>query len=105
MEFIETSLFTKRICKWISDDEYRKIQHSLIFRPDAGKIITGSGGLRKIRWNIRGGGKRGGLRLIYYWDKPAETFYMLYVFRKNKQEDLTPDQLNILRKLIKELLQ
>jgi len=74
-------------------------------RPEAGKVIPESGGLRKIRWNILGGGKRGGLRLIYYWDAPNDTIYMLLIYKKSKQEDLTPEQLHKLRNLIKEWLQ
>ncbi len=61
MEFIETPMFTKLICELLPDDEYRMIQEALVLRPEAGKIIQGSGGLRKIRCNIRGSGKRGGL--------------------------------------------
>jgi hypothetical protein len=74
-------------------------------RPDTGVIIQHSGGLRKIRWNIPGQGKRGGLRLIYYWDVPDDTIYMLLVFKKSKQEDITQGQLKILRNLVKEWLQ
>lgn len=104
MEFIETPIFTKSICELLPDDDYRMIQQSLVLRPEAGKIIQGSGGLRKMRWNLQGGGKRGGLRLIYYWDKLNEKIYMLLIYQKNKQEDLTPSQLKIIKNLIKELL-
>ena len=105
MLFIETPFFTKLVTELIPDDEYRKIQLALVLRPEAGKIIQGSGGLRKIRWQIHGSGKRGGLRLIYFWDVPAETIYMLLMYKKSKQEDLTPNQLKTLRSLVKELLQ
>jgi len=67
-----------------------------------GNIITGSGGLRKIRWGSKGKGKRGGCRIIYYWDNNNETFYMLLAYQKNMQEDLTPEQLKILSKLVRE---
>jgi len=66
MLFIETPIFTKLVTDLIPDDEYRKIQLALVLRPEAGKIIPGSGGLRKIRWKSGGSGKRGGLRLIYF---------------------------------------
>jgi mRNA-degrading endonuclease RelE of RelBE toxin-antitoxin system len=105
MEFIETPIFTKLVCELLPDDDYRLIQKALVIRPEAGAIIQGSGGLRKIRWKIQGSGKRGGLRLIYYWDGPNNIIYMLLVYKKSKQEDLTPNQLKILKDLVKELLQ
>jgi len=104
MLFIETPIFTKLVTDLIPDDEYRKIQLALVLRPEAGKIIPASGGLRKIRWKSGGSGKRGGLRLIYFWDVPEDTIYMLLIYKKSKQEDLTPNQLKTLRNLVKELL-
>ena len=70
-----------------------------------GSVIPGSGGLRKRRWGIEQQGERGGLRVIYYWDKPSETIYMLLIYRKSEREDLTPDQIKFLRRLIKEYLE
>jgi len=102
--FIETPIFTKLVIDLISDDEYRKLQLALVLRPGAGKIIPGSGGLRKIRWKSGGSGKRGGLRLIYFWDVPEDIIYMLLTYKKSKQEDLTPNQLKTLRNLVKEFL-
>jgi mRNA-degrading endonuclease RelE of RelBE toxin-antitoxin system len=104
MLFIETPIFTKLVIDLISDDEYRKLQLALVLRPEAGKIITGSGGLRKIRWKSGGSGKRGGLRLIYFWDVPEDIIYMLLIYKKSKQEDLTLNQLKTLRNLVKEFL-
>ncbi|MGA1825413.1 MAG: type II toxin-antitoxin system RelE/ParE family toxin [bacterium] len=105
MIFIETPIFTKRLRELLSDDDFRKLQLALVLRPEAGKVIPESFGLRKLRWNILGSGKRGGLRLICYWDTPNETIYMLLMYKKSKQEDITPDQLKILRNLVKEWLQ
>ena len=104
MLFIETPIFTKLVTDLIPDDEYRKIQLALVLRPEAGKIIPGSGGLRKIRWKSSGSGKRGGLRLIYFWDVQEDRIYMLLLYKKSKQEDLTQSQLKILRNLVKEFL-
>jgi mRNA-degrading endonuclease RelE of RelBE toxin-antitoxin system len=104
MLFIETPIFTKLVTDLIPDDEYRKIQLALVLRPEAGKIIPDSGGLRKIRWKSGGSGKRGGLRLIYFWDVPEDRIYMLLIYKKSKQEDLNMNQLKILRNLVKELL-
>lgn len=103
MVFVETSVFTKEIQRLLPDDSYRMLQTALMLRPDAGSLIRGSGGLRKIRWSVPGAGKRGALRVIYYW-RPPDTIFMLFPYRKTKQEDLTSDQLKVLRELVKELL-
>jgi len=66
MVIIETSVFTRQLHKLLSGDEYKQLQLALVSRPDLGSIIVRSGGLRKVRWSIRGRGKRGGVRVIYY---------------------------------------
>jgi mRNA-degrading endonuclease RelE of RelBE toxin-antitoxin system len=103
MIFIETSVFTKEIQRLIPDDEYKNFQQDLMLRPTAGSLIKGSGGLRKIRWKVPREGKRGGVRIIYYWD-PPDTIYMLLPYKKSEQDDLTFAQLKTLRKLVKECL-
>ena len=102
MRFIETPIFTADIERELSLEEYRQLQLALLLRPTQGDLIRGSGGLRKIRWRRPGMGKRGGLRAIYFWETMSETFYMLMVYRKNDQEDLTPKQAAIMRRLVKE---
>jgi mRNA-degrading endonuclease RelE of RelBE toxin-antitoxin system len=102
MTFIETPIFTRELRKFLQDEEYRTLQLALLLRPTQGNIIPGSSGLRKIRWGAKGKGKRGGCRIIYYWDISKETFYMLLAYQKSKQEDLTPEQLKILSKLVRE---
>ena len=102
MRFIETPIFTKEVRALLEDEEYRSLQLALLFRPEQGVIIPGSGGLRKIRWRQKGKGKRGGCRVIYYWDEKHETFYMLLAYAKSRQEDLTPMQIKILSNLVKE---
>ncbi len=69
MKIIETSIFTKHIKDLLSDEEYRLLQNALIKNPAIGKVIRGTGGLRKVRWTIKGKGKSGGTRTIYYWSK------------------------------------
>ena len=104
MRFIETPIFTKELQHLLEDEEYRALQLALLFRPEQGALIPGAGGLRKLRWRQKGKGKRGGCRVIYYWDKKQETFYMLLAYAKTKQEDLTPAQMRVLTKLVKEEL-
>ena len=102
MRFVETPIFTRRIRATLPDDQYRALQTALLRRPEQGVLIPGSGGLRKIRWGAPNRGKRGGHRLIYYWDKQSETFYMLFVYAKNEREDLTRDQIKTLGRIVRE---
>jgi hypothetical protein len=104
MRFVETPIFTAAIRSALTEEAYRTLQVGLLLRPAQGPVIPRSGGLRKVRWAGSGRGKRGGLRVIYYWHPAEETFYMLYVYAKNAQEDLTPSQLKTLRQLIQEEL-
>ena len=104
MIFIETPVFTKAITGLLSDDSYKELQKTLLFRPESGAVIKGSSGLRKMRWKLANKGKSGSLRIIYYWDVP-DVIYMLYPYEKTKQEDLTPEQIKILSELMKEYLQ
>jgi len=102
MLIIETSVFTRRVLKLLSDENYRSLQQFLVADPDAGALIRHSGGLRKIRWSVAGRGKRGGVRIIYFWAPARETILMLLMYGKNEQDDLTPGQLRILKRLIEE---
>jgi mRNA-degrading endonuclease RelE of RelBE toxin-antitoxin system len=100
MEFIETSIFTKQVQEQLSDEEYKEFQEALIINPAAGDIIRGSGGLRKIRWSVGSSGKRGGVRVIYYWQTKENLIFLLLMYRKNVKENLSPKELKILRKLM-----
>jgi mRNA-degrading endonuclease RelE of RelBE toxin-antitoxin system len=100
MKFVETPIFTKAAKFAFQDEEYRMLQTALLLRPEQGPVIPGTGGLRKIRWAGKGRGKRGGYRVIYYCDNGSDTFYMLYLYPKNEQEDLTPQQAKLLRQLV-----
>lgn len=101
MRFVETPVFTRLITEALDDEQYRHLQLALAFRPEQGALIRGSRGLRKLRWSIPGRGKRGGARIIYYWDRPSETFYMLFVYTKQKQGDLTVAQAKQLGQLVR----
>lgn len=72
MTIIETPIFTRRIKTILTDEQYQELQNKLIARPDTGMIIPGSGGIRKLRWEGSGRGKRGGNRIIYYWFSQKE---------------------------------
>jgi mRNA-degrading endonuclease RelE of RelBE toxin-antitoxin system len=102
MVIIETPIFTRQLLAILSDDEYRELQEGLLGHPEAGKVIPGSGGLRKLRWAFDGRGKRGGVRLIYYWFTAQGSLLLLFIYPKNVQDDLTPDQLRQLKRIVEE---
>ena len=104
MEFIETPTFTKLVLDLLEDDDYAKLQAALALRPDLGKVIPGSGGIRKARWAGSGRGKRGGLRVIYYWQVADDIIWMLLAYPKNEREDLSRDQVRQLKILVEEFL-
>lgn len=105
MRFVETPVFTRRIVELLPDDSYRELQVALMLRPELGVVVPGSGGLREVRWRVPGSGKRGGLRIIYYWVTADETIFMLLAYPKSRQDDLTPVQVRTLRKVVEEWLQ
>jgi hypothetical protein len=100
MEIIETTIFTRQIQQLLTDEEYRQLQLELVNCPDQGAVIPGSGGLRKTRWSIQGRGKRGGIRVIYYWIVVQDRLLMLMAYAKNEQENLTPQQVKMLRQIV-----
>lgn len=102
MIIVETHIFTRQVLLLLSDEEYRLLQSVLANRPDAGVIIPSSGGLRKMGWGMTGRGKRGGVRVIYYWAVKQERILMLLIYPKNVKDDMTQEQLKILRKIVKE---
>ena len=65
LTFVETKLFTQLVQNYFSDDEYAALQNAIVANPQAGDLIRGSGGVRKLRWGLAGRGKRGGVRVIY----------------------------------------
>jgi hypothetical protein len=78
------------------------LQTALVNRPNAGAVIVGSGGLRKLRWATKGKGKRSGSRVIYYWAVTQEQLLMLLIYSKSEREDLTREPLKTLKKIVKE---
>jgi len=102
MRFVETSIFTRQVKELLADEEYRGLQLALLLRPEQGAVIPNSGGLRKIRWGAKSEGKRGGIRAIYYWHPDDAAFYMLFAYPKSMKDDLTAQQLRVLRQVVKE---
>jgi mRNA-degrading endonuclease RelE of RelBE toxin-antitoxin system len=98
--FIETKLFTKLITDYLSDEEYSQLQQALIKNPEAGDLIPGSGGVRKLRWGVKGRGKRGGVRVIYYVRTRRGQIWMLTVYAKNVAENIPA---HLLRKIKEEI--
>ena len=99
MIFIETPIFTEDLLQLLSDDEYMEFQKYLAWNPLAGDIIQQTGGLRKIRWSAGGKGKRGGVRIIYYYLTENFQVRLLLIYKKGKQDNLTADQKKMLRQL------
>lgn len=87
-EFIESAAFEKFLPFYLDDDEYGDLQQFLIRHPEAGKVVPGSGGVRKLRWRRSGTGKRGGLRFIYYVRYRPNQFWMLTLYAKARQENI-----------------
>lgn len=98
--FIETRLFTRLVQDYLGDDEYRRLQIALLENPEAGDIIPGSGGIRKVRWRAPGRGKRGGYRVIYYAKITQGMIWMLTMYPKNVTENIPA---NVLRQIRKEI--
>ncbi|OGT44855.1 MAG: hypothetical protein A3E82_06235 [Gammaproteobacteria bacterium RIFCSPHIGHO2_12_FULL_38_11] len=100
MIFIETTFFTKYLPSYLTDDEYSELQDFLMQKPDAGALIKGTGGLRKLRWPSDNKGKRGGVRIIYYWQTKLDQFYMMTIYGKNEMSDLSSDDKKELKKIL-----
>ena len=103
MVFVELPTFIAFAAEWWNDEDLRRLQNALLTQPDAGDLIRGGAGLRKLRWSAQGRGKRGGARVIYYWYIPGECIYLIYAYAKNEREDLTPAQVRALAELMKDI--
>jgi hypothetical protein len=88
ISFVETKLFTRLVQEYLSDDEYSELQQALIANPEAGAVVPGSGGIRKLRWGVAGRGKRGGIRVIYFLRTRQGQIWMLTLYPKNVAENI-----------------
>jgi mRNA-degrading endonuclease RelE of RelBE toxin-antitoxin system len=102
MEFIEASAFTRRISDYLADDQYRKLQIALANNPDLDDVMPGTGGFRKLRWadSRRGKGRRGGLRIIYYYFSSNQQVWLMTLYDKDEARDLTPKEKTALQNAI-----
>lgn len=105
--FIELPPFERYRQDYLKDDRYREFQEMLLENPEAGDVIEGTGGLRKVRFADakRGKGKRGGLRVIYYWWHAGNQFWLYTIYNKDEMDDLTPAQKKVLKDLLKQELE
>ncbi len=102
MVFVELTPFVAFRREYWTDEDLRALQSFLLVSPDAGDLIRGGSGLRKLRWSAQGRGKRGGARVIHYWYVPKQRVYLVYGYVKSEREDLTPEQVKVLAELMKE---
>lgn len=101
--FVETPPFERRREDYFDDEQFGLLQAALMACPDAGILIRGSGGLRKLRWAAEGRGKRGGLRVIYYWISKRSHIYFLAVYRKSEVADLSEAEIKMLHGIVKQI--
>ena len=100
LTFVETKLFTGLVARYLSDEEYAALQLSLAANPEAGDIVRGSGGVRKLRWQGSGRGKRGGIRVIYYLRSARGEVWMLTIYAKNEADSIPP---HVLKRIKEEI--
>ena len=101
--FVETSYFTTHVTEYLTDDEYRRFQWFLLENPHAGAVIGGTGGIRKVRWSMAGRGKRGGVRVIYYWRPEKSRIYLLTLYGKSVKDDLTLAERKVWKRVVVEI--
>jgi hypothetical protein len=94
MEFIEAPAFTRRVSVYLIDDGYRNLQNHLAANPELGDLMPGTGGFRKLRWadRTRGKGRRGGLRIIYYYFWANQQIWLMTLYDKDEASDPTPKE-------------
>jgi hypothetical protein len=107
MEFIEAAPFTRYVTEYLADDEYRALQNRLASNPELGNLMPGTGGFRKLRWRDprRGKGRRGGLRVIYYFFPTDQQVWLMTLYDKDEASDLTAGEKKALRAAIEAELQ
>lgn len=104
--FVETAPFARIRADYLTDDDYRELQEALLNEPRIGDTIAGTGGLRKVRWVLSGSskGKRGGIRVIYYWWSETGRFLMFTLYAKGEAVDLSSDEKKQFKNMLQSLL-
>ena len=107
MEFLEAPAFTRYLSGYLTDDKYRELQYRLASAPELGDVMPGTGGFRKLRWGDprRGKGRRGGLRVIYYYFPGEQQIWLMTLYDKDEASDLTPKEKQALKGTIETELQ
>ena len=100
--FVETKLFSRAIGAYLTDDEFAAVQMFIAINPDAGPIIKGSGGVRKLRWAKSGKGKRGGIRIIYYALPDHGEIWLLTVYSKAVRDSIPASILRAIKEQLDE---
>jgi len=105
--FVELPPFERHRARYLDDEAFLRLQRLLMLNPESGDVIPGTGGLRKVRFvdDRRGKGKRGGLRVIYYWWHAGSQFWLFTVFDKDEMSDLTASERKALKEMIKQELE
>jgi hypothetical protein len=101
--FVELPAFTRHRDDYLNDEGFRALQNELMEQPEKGDVIEGSSGLRKLRRPDpkRGKGKRGGLRLIYFWWEAGRQFWLFTLYDKNEMDDLSAKEKGLLKDMLK----
>ena len=100
LTFIELPPFTKDVYKYLTEASYQELQLYLASYPQAGDVIPGTGGCRKLRWAAKGHGKRGGARIIYYYRSARGQIWLLTLYAKNEEANLPSHYIRSLREEI-----
>ncbi|MDP2432764.1 MAG: type II toxin-antitoxin system RelE/ParE family toxin [Pseudomonadota bacterium] len=101
--FVELPTFTRHRADYLDDEGFRALQNDLMTSPEKGDVIEGTGGLRKLRQPDprRGKGKRGGLRVIYFWWETGRQFWLYTLYNKGEMDDLSAKEKDLLRSMLK----
>jgi hypothetical protein len=97
---IETPIFSRLRPDYSDDDELGEFVSWLVQNPEAGDVIRGSGGCRKVRWSRAGSGKRGGVRVIHYNRLEDEVIYLLLIYAKNTDQNFDATTLKKIRRAL-----
>ena len=105
MHIYVTRTYERTIRKLLSEEARKEMETAIVAAPDAAPVIRGTAGIRKLRWAGSGRGKRGGIRVIYFWHAVPEAIYMLTAYAKGRQDDITATDKKALSRLVSTIKQ